>query len=129
MLSWSGRHPWWSSKWPGVDGCLGMPDQGRARATRRTRSHRFWLMLAGAAVVPATAATAGTSAATRAAPRTVVIVDDDGMQCPGADVSTIQAAVRTASAGSLVRVCPGVYKGLVRIDKPLRLVGPIGSVA
>src|SRR5437870_2511533 len=36
----------------------------------------------------------------------VILVDDDGAQCPGA-VRTIQEAVATASAGATIVVCQG----------------------
>jgi hypothetical protein len=51
------------------------------------------------------------------------IVDDDGAQCPGADVTSIQAAVNRAAPGSTIRVCPGRYEESVSVDKSLRLIG------
>src|SRR5713101_2423082 len=44
----------------------------------------------------------------------VILVDDDGAQCPGA-VTTIQEAVERASAGTTILVCPGTYTGTVNI--------------
>ena len=47
----------------------------------------------------------------------VLIVDDDGLDCPGA-LHTIQEAVAQAPAGSTILVCPGVYRGAVNIVGP-----------
>ena len=46
-----------------------------------------------------------------------ILVDDDGEQCPGA-LTTIQAAVAAASAGTTILVCPGTYHGSVNIVGP-----------
>ena len=51
-------------------------------------------------------------------------VDDD----PGADYSTIQAAIDDASAGDTIEVAPGTYAGAIVVDKPLTLVGASGAV-
>jgi len=53
----------------------------------------------------------------------VLVVDDDGMQCPDADFASVQEAVDAAQDGALVRVCPGVYPDFVTVDKPLTLLG------
>lgn len=50
-------------------------------------------------------------------------VDDDGVQCPGAPYATLQAAVAAASAGDVIKVCPGVYGGQVVITVPLKIFG------
>ena len=55
--------------------------------------------------------------------RQVLVVDDDGIQCPGADFASVQEAVDAAQDGALVRVCPGVYPDFVTVDKPLTLLG------
>jgi len=55
--------------------------------------------------------------------RSVIVVDDDGVQCPGRDVATLQEAVDRSRAGGLVRVCPGRYVERVVVDRPLTLQG------
>lgn len=65
--------------------------------------------LALLAVSPASAAT--------------LIVDDDGIQCPGAPYTTLQAAVAAAAAGDKIKLCPGSYGGQVVINVPLKISG------
>lgn len=43
-----------------------------------------------------------------------ILVDDDGVQCPGA-LATIQDAVASASTGDTILVCPGTYHGQVNV--------------
>jgi parallel beta-helix repeat protein len=55
----------------------------------------------------------------------LILVDDDGMQCPGA-LTSIQDAVNGAAAGDTIRVCAGTYFEEVTIDSTktgLRLTG------
>src|SRR5687768_367103 len=47
----------------------------------------------------------------------MLIVDDDAMQCPNAHFQTINEAVLAAAPGALIRVCPGIYKESVPILK------------
>ena len=47
----------------------------------------------------------------------VLIVDDDGADCPGA-LSTIQEAVAAAAPGATILVCPGIYRRTVLIAGP-----------
>ena len=54
--------------------------------------------LALAMGVPATA-----SAAT-------ISVDDDGLDCPSAPYTSVQAAVDAASPGDIIAICPGTYE-------------------
>ncbi len=58
----------------------------------------------------------------------VVVVDDDGVQCPGAGHSSLQAAVNAASPNSTIRVCPGKYNEQVTITKRLKLKGDNGAI-
>jgi pectin methylesterase-like acyl-CoA thioesterase len=53
----------------------------------------------------------------------MLIVDDDKMQCPNAQFMSINAAVLAASPGATIRVCPGVYRESVLVDKALTLQG------
>src|SRR5262245_47751324 len=60
-----------------------------------------------------------------AASAALLLVDDDGVQCPGA-LTSIQDAVNTAVAGDTIRVCAGTYFEEVTIDSTktgLRLTG------
>jgi nitrous oxidase accessory protein NosD len=54
---------------------------------------------------------------------TTIVVDDDGVQCGNAGFGSIGAAVAAANPGDTVRVCPGIYRERVVVDKPLRLIG------
>jgi len=67
----------------------------------------------------------------RIARAAVVVVDDDGVECPNRSAATIQAGVALANPGDTVRVCAGTYAGDVVVNKiRLRLVadGPAGAV-
>jgi nitrous oxidase accessory protein NosD len=59
----------------------------------------------------------------------VVVVDDDGVQCPHADVDSVQAAVDLVRDGGRVRVCPGRYPEQLTIRHPVHLQGEIGPIA
>jgi hypothetical protein len=50
-------------------------------------------------------------------------VDDDHAQCPGAQYSSIQAAVNAAKAGDTINVCPGTYPEQVMVTKKLNING------
>jgi hypothetical protein len=54
----------------------------------------------------------------------MLIVDDDKVQCPDAQFTSINAAVSAAPPGATIRVCPGVYRESVVVDKPLTLQAP-----
>jgi parallel beta-helix repeat protein len=59
------------------------------------------------------------------------IVDDDAAECPGAQFTSIQAAVDAADPGSTILVCAGTYREQVRITKNelrLRARGERGDV-
>ncbi|MEU7605299.1 right-handed parallel beta-helix repeat-containing protein [Streptomyces sp. NPDC041003] len=62
------------------------------------------------------------------AAQVVLVVDDNGAQCPGAAFTTIQAAITAASPGDEIRVCAGTYNEVVTVNKAnLRLVGPAAA--
>lgn len=71
----------------------------------------------------------GQSAAAEAPDPSVQVVDDDGAQCPGADHTSIQAAVDAADPGDLVLVCAGTYAEQVVVDEPLTVRGQVEAVA
>ena len=78
-------------------------------------------ILVAACVAVATAFPAVPSQAAQA----VLVVDDNGAQCPGAPFTTIQAAITAASPGDTIRVCAGTYNEVVTVDKAnLQLIGP-----
>ncbi len=45
----------------------------------------------------------------------MLIVDDDHLNCPNAQFTSIQAAVTAAAPGALIKVCPGTYVEQVTI--------------
>ena len=57
---------------------------------------------------------------------TAFVVDDNGVQCPTAQYTSIQTAVNAAPAGATIKVCPGTYQGPVLVTKALTIVGPKG---
>jgi parallel beta-helix repeat protein len=61
-----------------------------------------------------------------AGPR-VLVVDDDGVQCPGAVYTSIQPALHAARDGDTVRVCGGDYSntGPLIVDRRIRLAAQI----
>ena len=56
-------------------------------------------------------------------PGTTLIVDDDHMQCPNATFTTINQAVAAALPGYTIKVCPGIYRENVIVDKQLTFRG------
>lgn len=61
----------------------------------------------------------------------VVVVDDDGADCPRPDASSIDVGVLLANPGDTIRVCLGEYGGGVVVDKAgvrIKAQGPLGSV-
>ena len=57
-------------------------------------------------------------------PPGLIVVDDDRVECPNAQFTSISAAVAAASPGATIRVCPGIYRESVVVDKPLTLQAP-----
>ncbi len=52
-----------------------------------------------------------------------IFVDDDMVQCPGAQYSSIQAAVTAAKPGDIINVCSGTYHEQVMVNKKLTIQG------
>jgi len=65
-----------------------------------------------------------------AAAATTWVVDDDGVQCPLRNFSTINAAVAAAgTGGDTIKVCPGLYGEQVKINRDnLTLLGAQAGV-
>lgn len=57
-----------------------------------------------------------------------ILVDDDKVQCPNAQYTTIQAAVNAAQPGDVIRVCAGTYPEQVTITTSLTLRADNGVV-
>lgn len=51
-------------------------------------------------------------------------VDDNGVECPAATFTTIQAAINAAAPTDTIQVCAGTYAEQININKPLTLLGP-----
>lgn len=54
----------------------------------------------------------------------MLIVDDDKVECPNAQFTRISDAVLAAAPGATIRICPGIYRESVLVDKPLTLQAP-----
>ncbi len=57
-----------------------------------------------------------------------ILVDDDKVQCPSAQFTTIQSAVNAANSGDVIRVCAGTYPEQVTITKSLTLRADNGVI-
>jgi len=88
------------------------------RVVRRGRAFELLGRVVAVAVVVVAVAPALAFGASRQ-----LVVDRDGVQCPNAGFTSIQAAVDAADAGDVVRVCPDVYRETVRVEKALMLRG------
>jgi parallel beta-helix repeat protein len=77
-------------------------------------------------------AAAGVSHAQNNAPtsdhRPDIVVDDDKVQCPTAQFSSIQDAINAANPGSVIRVCAGTYREQLSIHKSLRIAADNGAI-
>ncbi len=54
---------------------------------------------------------------------TVLVVDDDGFDCPNALYQRISDAVDAAGSGDTINICAGIYREQVVVTKPLKLRG------
>ena len=52
----------------------------------------------------------------------LILVDDDGAECPNAIYTTIEEAVNSATDGDVIHVCTGEYDG-VELDKSVEIRG------
>ncbi len=66
---------------------------------------------------------APTDTTTAGDPPGTLVVDDDMVQCPNAQYTTITAAVTAAMPGDTIRVCPGIYNETVVVNKTVTLLG------
>jgi nitrous oxidase accessory protein NosD len=74
------------------------------------------LDLTSIGVDPSQLSTAGPVASTSSpSSANMLTVDDNGLDCPNAQFSTIQAAVTAASPGAMIKVCRGTYAEQVTI--------------
>jgi hypothetical protein len=74
------------------------------------------LDLTSIGVDPSELATVGPVASTSTPSSTnMLTVDDNGLDCPNAQFTTIQAAVDAASPGAMIKVCRGTYREQVTI--------------
>ena len=62
--------------------------------------------------------TDGTTDVGESTPGDVLLVDDDGGECPDADYSAIQPALNDSAPGDTVLVCRGTYTDDVSVDTP-----------
>jgi parallel beta-helix repeat protein len=60
--------------------------------------------------------------------RASLLVDDDRVQCPTAQYTTIQSAVNNARPGDVIHVCPGTYAEQVVISKRLHIEADNGAI-
>jgi nitrous oxidase accessory protein NosD len=57
-----------------------------------------------------------------------LLVDDDKVECPTAQYTTIQDAINHAAPGDVIRVCPGTYAEQVVIAKNLHIRADNGAI-
>src|SRR3954447_14756498 len=66
-------------------------------------------------VDPSELATAGPQASSSSSSGSMLIVDNDHLNCPNAQFTSIQAAVTAATPGAMIKVCAGTYVEQVTI--------------
>jgi len=59
----------------------------------------------------------------RAVPSATLLVDDDGVQKPNAQFTSINAAILAANPGDTIKVFPGTYNESVLVNKSVALLG------
>ena len=92
--------------------------------------HLVVIMLSALLAIPAGVQTGGIDPVTTDPPTRRIVVDDDRVQCPKADFTTIQAALKQARPRAQIEVCPGTYDGGIVVDKAsvaITVRGPYGS--
>lgn len=90
----------------------------------RTNRSRMVLLLAGALLLGGVLIADTALGQDAGASDDLLVVDDDGADCPDAGYATIQPAVDEALEGQTVRVCSGTYAGSVEISvEDLKLLG------
>jgi parallel beta-helix repeat protein len=87
---------------------------------RRTRAR--WYGAAGLGLIALALLFGSLSSARSAQALSVLLVDDDGAQCPSAGYTTISDAIAAADPGDTIVVCPGTYDATT-VDKRLTLSG------
>jgi pectin methylesterase-like acyl-CoA thioesterase len=87
-----------------------MGDAHSRWAGRSARKNKNRIVLLGLVVILTMASLTPAQVAQK-----TILVDDDGVECPSAAFSTIQAAVESASLGARILVCPGTYRGTVNL--------------
>jgi parallel beta-helix repeat protein len=66
--------------------------------------------------------------ATTSEHRPDIVVDDDKVQCPTAQFSSMQDAINAANPGNVIRVCPGTYREQLSIHKSLSIAADDGAI-
>ena len=85
------------------------------------------VLVQAGALVPASSAVAAPAAG--AGPGRVLVVDDDGAQCPEAGFTLVQDALDDAGDGDRVRVCAGDYRETLTVGETVTVQGEVGAVA
>jgi Right handed beta helix region len=87
---------------------------------RRARAR--WYGVAGLGLIAVALLFGSLGSARSAQALSVLLVDDDGAQCPSAGYTTISDAIAAADSGDTIVVCPGTYDATT-VDKRVTLSG------
>ena len=82
----------------------------------------------GLALLASTAVSRAQNSANTNERRADIVVDDDKVQCPTAQFSSIQDAINAANPGSVIRVCAGTYREQLSIHKSLSIAADNGAI-